>query len=465
MKRQVLYGSVSVVLAAGLLVFWGMQVGIFKDLDISLKKQKLNVIVISLCSLRADLFKAYGGSDEVVSEIDKYLENSFVFKNALNSLPWSAPHLYLRKISKNKYKEFGYTPVGVKKGMRVEKEPGARFLLFLRNNYKKEGGIRQLISYLKQIKESPFFLNVHMWHNHYPYALHSLRRGSIGFGEQKFITKSNLVTINRYSSNWLNYSNKIPFLYYMFGNQINKIKFKEFNFIKNQPVKSGLGGVIFSDQLLTKWKNSLGFAEDKLILKNFYKSKVNGFSQRLKSLFELLEEDELLKQSILIFSGDHGVDLMDSGYLHTGRGLGEKVIRFPMFVRFPNQDTSNKGKEINIQFRQSQMKRLVEDLMSGSLTQSNFLAKIKNYNSPYVYMQDCLGQKFSVRYESKYRLEIDLSNDIEHFFLLNQKGVETEISEDFPSIYWELRNKLFNHIDKAADTYEEGRCNLDGYSS
>ena len=74
------------------------------------------------------------------------------------------------------------------------------------------------------------------------------------------------------------------------------------------------------------------------IIKNAYDSELHEYDQYIGRLYSKLEELELLDNTILIFTSDHGEEFLEHGKI--GHGLGdpyEEIIKVPMIIRFPEE--------------------------------------------------------------------------------------------------------------------------------
>jgi len=289
----------------------------------SKKQDKINVILISLDTLRADHLGCYGYTRNTSPHIDSLAQDSAVFQNAYSQSPWTLPSHTSMLTALNPYhhqvylKEEKMHPSiitvadilrinhylcgGITAGGFVSEEFG-----FAKgfDNYKGERYIpstaddaRQILllsqDWLEKNKDKKFFLFLHTYQIHDPYFAH------------KNITES-------YVQGPLIWK-KMPLAKFL-GNQPEKRKYPFSEKEKENLVGLYDGEIKYTDEVL------IGPLIQKLIELNLY------------------------DRTMIILTSDHGEELYDhNSWLHS-HTLYDELIKVPLIIKFP--ESKNKGKRI-----------------------------------------------------------------------------------------------------------------------
>ncbi len=289
----------------------------------SKKQDEINVILISLDTLRADHLGCYGYKRNTSPHIDTLAQDSAVFHNAYSQSPWTLPSHTSMLTALNPYHHQVYLAEekmhpsiitvsdilrinhyycgGITAGGYVSEKYG-----FAKgfDSYKGEryipssaDGARQISlhsqDWLENNKDKKFFLFLHTYQIHDPYFAH------------KNITES-----------------------YVQGPLIwEKMPLAEF--LRNQPEKRRYP---FSE-------------EEKANLVGLYDGEIRYTDEVLIGpMIQKLKELNLYDRTMIILTSDHGEEFYDhSSWLHS-HTLYDELINVPLIVKFP--ESKYKGKRI-----------------------------------------------------------------------------------------------------------------------
>jgi arylsulfatase A-like enzyme len=82
--------------------------------------------------------------------------------------------------------------------------------------------------------------------------------------------------------------------------------------------------------------------EEKARLRRYYGNHVEYFDGRFSQLIEMLEDFGVYEDSLIIFTSDHGEELLDrTAYLH-GHSLYDEILKVPLLIRFPERRFAEK---------------------------------------------------------------------------------------------------------------------------
>jgi arylsulfatase A-like enzyme len=296
---------------------------LFQKTD-SKKQDEINVILISLDTLRADHLGCYGYTRNTSPHIDSLAQDSAVFQNAFSQSPWTLPSHTSMLTALNPYhhqvylKEEKMHPSiitvadilrvnhylcgGITAGGYVSEEFG-----FAKgfDNYRGERYIAYSVDEARQIslhsqewleknKDKKFFLFLHTYQIHDPYFAH------------ENITESYV----QGSLIW----KKMPLAKFL-GNQQEKRKYPFSEKEKENLVGLYDGEIKYTDEVL------------------------------IAPLIRKLKELDLYDRTMIILTSDHGEEFYDhDSWLHS-HTLYDELINVPLIVKFP--ESKNRGKRID----------------------------------------------------------------------------------------------------------------------
>ncbi len=266
------------------------------------KKAPLNIILISVDTLRADHLSCYEYNKQTTPNIDKLAERGILFYNTISQSTvtlsshasiftsrYASQHKALRYsriledseltlaeiLKKRGYKTAGFVDNGEMAGVF---NIGQGF-----DTYDDEGGgiakiYLKVFKWLESNKRKKFFLFIHCYDCHWPYVY-----------------------------------------YYSFAALRNLSRSDYDNFRAR------------SDNLLEKKTT-----DDKSLLKSwkmFYEVSIFYMDKQIGKLLRKIEHLGLAKKTLIIFTSDHGEEFMEHGYLFHGDTVYDEAIKVPLIFK------------------------------------------------------------------------------------------------------------------------------------
>jgi len=293
----------------------------------SSERDRPNIILITIDTLRADHLSCYGYSRQTSPFIDSMAEQGVLFKQAYATSSWTAPsmasiftghycrsHGVLHGVAKGAnaaihdqeqltgefltmaeaLKSAGYTTFGVSSNGHISKGTGFAqgFDHYKTHWFMKSPATNSTVKkWAKLIREAPrYFLWLHYFDPHNPY------------------------------------SPRLPWI-------------RDYTNRSNSYSKWTREEMADPRELIEDIKKDR-HAYDTLI--DRYDSEINYCDQYIREIFELLQPGP---DTLVIITSDHGEAFLDHGQLMHGDTLFEEEVHIPLVIKFPG-DYGNAGKEI-----------------------------------------------------------------------------------------------------------------------
>lgn len=424
------------------------------------RAEKYNILILSTCSLRADRMGFYGKQPSTTPHIDKAANSAFVFENAYTDMSWSNVSGFLTKITAKTVEELGYKAIGkpwtqAELNWQLATSTGAAPYYFRLPNAKdfKRAEPSLYPDDLQAVKKRilnranwPFFMEVHNKTMHFPYGL--------GFGSEApairdRISEESKAYLHEYSKHIAKYPERIPLGFFFLKKKelmravvqtlkLNKAQATE---LKKSRRSLSFVGILNNREILENWSKSKYFKRDLEIIKEVYDKRLEIYDESIKEMINLYDDEELQKNTVIIFTGDHGEAFFEHGHMIHGNTVYDEMIRFPMFVKFPGQKSAVK---INKQFYQNSIYDIVMKLMNGEVNQSNFEAFLdKHGETPLIFSRNCANDIRSLRYKNEWKLIYDYKNDKKQLYNLVSDPAELhDVSEQNPDMMVFLLEKI-----------------------
>ncbi len=421
------------------------------------KPEKMNILILSACSLRADRIGLYGGLSKT-PYLDKAATNSYVFNNAYAALSWSNVADFLSSLTISELQQDGYTAIGRPWSAEhfLPHTDYSKIAPFLIITPHPTSLIRPMPSTyrsdLAAIKVKildranwPFLIEVHNKMMHYPYGGEFYQKIRIS----NMISENSKAYIKDYSINYKKYPERLPLgMTFMETSVMLEEIISVFN-LKNKAAKKvriskdelHFVGVLNNKMILNNWQKSKYFARDLEVIKEMYDVRMNIFDESIKEILNFYDNSELAKNTVLIFTGDHGEGLFEHGYLVHGETVFDEMIRFPLFIKFPGQTASFK---MDDQFFQQSIYKIIKKIMAGELNQTNFESFIKTAAaSPFIFSRNCANDIKSLRYKNEWKLMQNLKTDKSYLFdLKNDPSELIDVHDKNPDMAVFLLEKI-----------------------
>lgn len=314
------------ILGAGLLIGIGVLLAISSCTRGPVMPKQPNVILILVDTLRADRLGVYGYDKKITPSIDFFASRATLYENAISQAPHTLPSVLQIMTSKHLQGKHlspqdetlarildaaGYETVAIVENPHFEHEFDAHglangFDYFFRNGLLQRDNIEQQLwksntpadAITAQAKRwlrkrdatHPFFMWLHYFDPHDPYMPpYAQDMESLSWN-----------TASRFTGDIRN-----TFLF--------------------RPSRAG-DPDSFTDA-------------DQQHISNLYDAEVRYLDQSLGELFEFLRARELLEDSLIILSADHGESLGEHDTWFHGRTLFDSEIHIPLLIKYPFQKT------------------------------------------------------------------------------------------------------------------------------
>ena len=413
-----------------------------------------NILVLSFCSLRTDHLSAYGYEKATTPNLLEFSKKAFVFRNGISGLSWVNALTFVEELPTAFFASHGYVLPGTysrfiripqQKGLELDTKPGMEYL-------------RQLLL-TPQLR--PFFLEVHLKYQHFPYLDSVNHRSETG----TFLSEKSRALLQKYLSAPERFPDKLPLLTVLLRDKDLILRHPLIRrWMANHP--RGFNpdepfGIVNNGELLERWKKSDGYADDLELLKEAYDSKLRNFDTDLREILNLYGDRELSENTIVIVVGDHGEAFMDHGYLIHGETVNDEVLRFPLMVRFPRSKL--KGPHfLDHQFFQGSFTGLIRGLVDGSLREPDFgeIADRLRAEDSAIVSRNCRGNLRSVRFENRWKLILDINTREKKLFDLAQDPGETrDVYSGHPEVVGKLEELLMRGFGRSENDWDRSCTN------
>lgn len=424
------------------------------------KNKKLNILIISTCSLSRDRLGFYSGNTKRTPNFDRLARHSFVFDNAITDMSWSNVSGFLSTIPADHLRKHGYHAIGrpwtkeERDWQQISKLDVPDYYMRMPNFRTSTRNPQTVYSEdLKDLKARvqdqskwPFMIEVHNKMMHLPYAKPLRDKKHI----IKMMKPDEQDYIFKYRENFERYPERLPLAFYVMdrGPQLTERVIKllklgqaDADQLRSAEFSPTFVGLLNNTKLLERWKKSPFFETDLKIILATYDKMLSVYDFGLGEALNLYGNKKLQDNTVIIFLGDHGEAFNQHGYMVHGETVYDEMIRFPLFVKFPNQEKSIK---IEPQFYQFGVAEIVRRLISGELNQDNFEETIKKeINHPMIYSRNCANNIKSLRYKNNWKLIWDLKSDKKMLFDLQKDPNElTDVYEAQPNMSLFLEESL-----------------------
>lgn len=289
-------------------IVWGSPFIIQKAKNKAIKNKKLNFLIISIDTLRADALGVYGKKPSISPNIDDFSQKADVFLNCYSTSNKTNPsfcsilsglysknhgiYTLVEPLSHNVltlpeiFKKYDYETIAIVSAFHLHSGANLcqRFSKYSVSAeiFSTEEAVFETIHYLKQIK-NPFFLWLHIFDPHTPHT-----------APEPFFSG-----------------------YYAY----EKFNYFPFNFFKKQRESGHLEYI------------------DKSLLANpeMYYDEVAYMDFSLGFLFKFLESNGFYKDTVVAIISDHGENLNEHGNISDHGGLWETTTHIPLMLKIPEK--------------------------------------------------------------------------------------------------------------------------------
>ncbi len=329
-------------------------------------ERPLNLVMVVLDTLRADHLGLYGYERPTSPHLDAFARESFVFERAESAAPWTAPSLIslvtslypevhgvrgfpnpgrmsddvvtlAEVLKRHGYATAAFTEGGYAKGDfgldqgfdSYPRNPGDdeshdSHLLF---PSRLEGNLARSLRWLRRHKGQPFFLFFQTYEPHGPYRAPEefIRRFRPQYDEDEEHAR-----VNRAIERW---------------NRQRRVDPADSLLLNRHALHCRLSG-------LHRLRDKPGFARANLAqgldlprahrresflswLRDIYDAEIAYTDEQMSRLWRFLEEENLLRRTVVLVASDHGEGLGEHGELQHGEVLFDEILRILLILRVP----------------------------------------------------------------------------------------------------------------------------------
>lgn len=267
--------------------------------------RKKNVLLIGVDTLRADSVSLYGGRAEVTPYLEEFSKRATTFLQARSQAPWTLPS-FASMLT-------GQLPSAINSNVYTGHLPDKA--LTLGEILIKEGFATQIIcsnAWIGQ-EQSGFEQGVEgLWYKYDMPAEETVDKA------REFITRS----IDR---DWF------CFLHFI-DPHVPYRPPQHFVDLLTDPAYSGEFKKSFGS--IEEWKAGEFIPDQNDIkqVRNLYDGEVAYLDSALVQLFKFLEENNLLENTLIIFSADHGEEFYDHGQFEHGQSQYDELVKTPLII-------------------------------------------------------------------------------------------------------------------------------------
>jgi arylsulfatase A-like enzyme len=322
--------------------------------------KKPNIVLLILDTARAHSFSCYGYARETTPNIDKIAQESVLFENAISTSPWTLPahasiftgmfpsrhkchekHKFLNRnlpTLPDTLKNIGYRTIGISNNSWVSRNFGfdRGFDSFIKlwqiiqyETDLADASARGIDKYKRALslldKGNPFinFANgiygKYFWRR-YDYGARRINKivGKLLHDELARSGKPFFIFIN-YLDPHLIYKAPEPFFGMFLARNISKKNALSIN----QDAWGYMGGIIPMTEA------------DFEVLRALYDAELFYLDYRIGEVYEFLKEKNLLDNTLLIISSDHGESIGEHNLMDHQYCLYDTLLKVPLIIRFP----------------------------------------------------------------------------------------------------------------------------------
>lgn len=420
---------------------------------------KPNVLIVSVCSLRANALSLYGAIDKnTAPHLEKFFsESQFVFQNAFNGLGWTNlinftyTTIPADKFMFNLYDQSGSD--GVSHLWRIpnrlsyqSKKPEAINDNEFEKNFKS--ALSEVEKNLRAPRARPFFALLHFKYLHYPL----IDRFNAEAQWDRYLDESEKALLSEYLAHPERYYHKLSLLLFLANDPRHILLHPKF---KNQKKWAGdpialrkALGLMTNPDLLAEWKASEGYDRDLRILEKIYRANVHYFDEVLGQVLNLWGDKELQKNTIVAFVADHGEAHMERDELTHGMSLWDLLLHVPVAIKFPDFGPHEIVKE---QIDHLALSYLFGDIVEGARTAPMFKAALQKRLPEVIIARNCNNDLRGLRYKNKYKYFVRLRDGERFLFDLENDPAELRnLASELPDEVARMETLYWQNLDAIA---------------
>jgi arylsulfatase A-like enzyme len=424
--------------------------------------RRLNVLIISTCSLRKNYLRHYGlTGPAVMPNADRFIEgSSFVFDKLFNGVNWTSLYGYTwHEITQETFAAAGYHLFGMRR-------PWPQFLRIPFRHSEWIGPTKEVINdndfekdyatvadYLRShilAHREPFFVVAHFKYMHYPL----IDRFNADSGWDEYLSGAERRRVAEYLNHPEKYYYKLPFLLMLTDDPKYALAHPEVQATHPRTDAYGrreLTGLLTNPHFLQEWKASPEYASDLELMEKIYKGNAHHMDKILAPLFDLYGDRDLKRNTIVVFAPDHAELHMERDHLTHGTSLYDEALQVPMAIRYPGH--SGATEFVKEQVDDSVMARLLNEVIQGKVDVHGFRRRMAALNSGVMVARDCMNTQRGLRYKNRYKYFVSLADGQRYLYdLRKDPGELHNIAESDPETVDRMERLYWQHYSEFVQT-------------
>jgi len=266
-----------------------------------------NIIIIVADALRADHLGAYGYSQPTSPIIDKFASQGLLFENVWANSPWTKPSVgsLFTSFYPHEHGAFFWTSI-LSDGCLTLAE-------FMKNSWYKTMAVQTNPAISKNYNFDQGF----------------------DYYEEKPLARGKEVT--RLFGKWLARNKNRPFFvylhYYDTHHPYNVPLEYSLKFGSGEAIQKFFPGTFSQLEIRTLTKFGLN-QDDKNSIVRLYDGAINYFDEQFSSLLFMLKRYDILDNTIIILTSDHGEEFWEHGNYEHGHSVYDEVLRVPLIIGY-----------------------------------------------------------------------------------------------------------------------------------
>lgn len=291
-----------------------------------------HVILITVDTLRTDVLSCYGSQNVKTPNIDGLSADGVLFKNAYSSAPWTLPAFASIMTG---------TPPGTHLSTKASSKLPRKFKTtaeyMLASGYYTGAIVRNIFLH-PEYNIDQGFVDYYYYPKSSRYVI-SFGRALINFAFGKNL-RYDVTTedITDLSINWLKeHGDKDFFLWVHYFDPHQPYAPPE-AYMADKSEPPHRIGMEFNGAKYIRSGHLVPTEREREWIKELYDAEVRYVDDNLGRLFEYLQHSGLYENSLIIFTSDHGEEFWDHGGFEHGHALYNEVIQVPLIIKLPGEN-------------------------------------------------------------------------------------------------------------------------------
>ncbi len=431
------------------------------------KAGNLNLILISVDTLRPDHMGVYGYNKNTTPNIDKWAKDAFVFTNAYTIIPLTYPSFTALMT--------GRYPIETK---IIDNADGP-----MQNNIK---------TLAENLKKKGYATGASVTNMALDSELTNINRG-FDYYEVNEDEKEVMGSLDYLDNgfNWIRDNKQVPFFFWLHIKAPHRPYYPrtQLRNIFSKSYKNTIEGINFSearsrqDELVKKIKcyKQDGIKDEKYLEElidtytRLYDEDILNGDYIFKHIIDYINKSGLNKNSIIVFYGDHGESMDHDYYFSHGRVIYNSSVKIPLMIKLPN----NENGVIDYLIDNTSIHNIISNLLFNTnrahLSLKDIDSLVKRYSKDEIYIMDNAATKGGIvnkRYkyiktlrtfkddclnkysEEFYDLSLDKAENTNLISQIKYKEIIDKLREDFKTNffkYFPMKEKDINNSQDKID--------------